>query len=114
MSLAHLLPKSHGEAMNNFANNFPVGTLQHDALSRVTQNAVAAWVHLNGTPASRFTWGCNVQRGPKATLLVVSNGPNYFAKEWSRLFITKVVMNSRLFYQLPREILFRIIQMSEQ
>ena len=104
-----ILPKSRGEAMHNFANNFPVGTTRNRAMLLITPNAIAAWRHHYGYIAYRFAWNNHKWHGPKATLCVVSNGPHFFAKEWLRLFINEVVAQSRIFSNLSSDVLRLIV-----
>ena len=114
MSLARLLPRSRGEAMHNFTKNFPAGTLQHEALSLIPQNAVAAWVHENRACLSRIPWGCHAQLGPKATLTVILEGPAFFSQKWRCLFIKEVVAKSRLFCKLSCDLLRLVVSLSEK
>ena len=95
--------------MHNIANNFPVGTSRADAFATVTDEAAAAWVHHNGDRTLRFAWDPHHAFGPKATLMSLSNGPHFFAREWQRLFVREVVARSRMFATLPPDVLVYIV-----
>lgn len=110
------LPRTRGEAMHNVATNFPMGTVRQRALNLISANAVAAWRHHHHGRkcSSRFAWktSAEARSSPKATLMVVSNGPRFFASEWTRLFVAEVVARSRLFAALPAVILRRIVDLT--
>lgn len=106
-----LMPRTRGQALHNFANNFPVGTTRAQALRRVGTSAGAAWVHAGGPRVSRFAW--SAPQGPRATLMYVSNGPAFFAREWMRQVVREVVARGRLFGQLPGAVVRLILTLAK-
>jgi hypothetical protein len=113
--MSSLLPQTRGEALHNLAGNFPIGTIRNKTqlVKKISDNAAAAWTHHYGNRTSRFAW-CDGLHGPKATLIYISNGPLFFAKEWKRLFMDEIVAKSHLFRALPKDILSQIIQNTEE
>ena len=115
MPRTDLLPQTRGKALHNRANNFPIGTTDKQAFDLVSDNASAAWVHHNGHAISRFALKVpHVIAGPKATLMYVSNGPIYFAREWRRLFVHEVIAKDRKFFSgVPPDVLKLIVMYTE-
>ena len=107
--MRHTLPRSRGHALVARANNFPIGTTDKRAFSMIKVNAGAAWRHHCGT-VTYFTWHPSQKLGPRATLMYIVNGPEYFAREWVRLVVHEVVARSKLLSMLSdmiwRKILF--------
>jgi hypothetical protein len=110
MDASRLLPQTRGEAMANLANNKPVGTTRAAAFQRVSPNAAAAWLHMGGPRIVRFAWDAPHPVGPKATLLYVSNGPDYFARLWVRLVVHQAVAKCRLLASLPPDVMRWILE----
>lgn len=105
-----LCPRTRGEALHNFANNFPIGTTVSKARSLVSENAVSAYLFLGHPHISRFPW-LTSPIGPRETLMYVSNGPRHFASEWIRI-ISAELSSIELFASLPSCIVHLIIDLS--
>ena len=103
------LPKSRDTALCNFANNKPLNLKTSQAFKIVPDNAVAAWVYIYKSEIVRFHWLPQEALGPRATLLYISNGPQYFSNLWVKLVVREVVARSRLFSALPIILLKKVL-----
>ena len=102
-----LVPNSKKQAQMNKSNNFPVGTTHTSALQKVSDCAVSGWRHCKGPLFIRCPWNNSSVMGPRAILVVVSNGPVFFEQVWKCVFLEN--LSGTFFEKLPECILRMII-----
>ena len=103
--MRHLLPRTRGEALAARAGNFATTMNHREAFDATPVSAGAAWRHFAGDATTRFAWEGGQIRGPRATIMYIRNGPQYFARQWRILFVQEIVAKSRLFAALPGAII---------
>lgn len=106
--MEQLLPKTRGEYLCNIAMNIPTRIPRNKAFRLVPINAAVAWKYCGGPEKKRFSWQDDVL-GPRAMLLHVSNGPNFFAHKWIHLVFVQIMSKSHLFFYFPHDVLRHII-----
>ena len=102
-----LVPNSEKQSQINKSNNFPVGTTRTSALKKISECAVSGWRHCKGPLSIRCPWDHSIVMGPRAILVVVSNGPRFFEQVWKCVFLEN--LSGTFFDKLPECILCMII-----
>lgn len=108
-----LLPTTCTQASHNMALNFPVTMSRKKMFLTVSDNSVAAWYHFGGPCCHRFAWNPHEFIGPRAILMRIPNGPAFFHRLWTRLFIHEIVCKSKRFASCSAEIIRYIVRFTE-
>ncbi len=105
----NILPITRETALINLSRNIPYGMSRETRSLYVSDNAVAAWRYCNGPSKQYLKWAPYDVIGPRIMILYIENGPTLFENKWISIFLYEIVSKSKLFKNLPIEILQHIL-----